>query len=618
MGSQGAGIGRPAIIYSKKIPRQNWLMDYPVLRLLPYIRADGRLFSLALGASVINKILDLMPPVLVGWVIDSLANRGPAFIHTLAGSSSAGLALVLGGLGIGIFLGESVFQWLYQRNFMLLAQKVQHNLRVDTYGRLQEREIAFFENQRTGETMAMLGDDINQLERFLNNGFNDLFQLLVMCIFASFVFFSTSLELAVAGLLPVPLIIWGSVFYRRLIGSRYVRVRQAVGDLLSRLENNISGMLVIKSFTAEKWEKERVSRESRAYQDANYQAIRLSALYVPIIRMVVALGFGAVLALGSYRILTGSSDLTAGELVLFGMLIQRVLWPLTRLGQTFDEFERANASARRTFGLFDTASTIRSPAVPVRPEKISGRITFDSVHFAYRPELPVLQGLSFDLKPGAMLGIAGTTGAGKSTLVKLLLRLYDPDQGQIKLDCTPLPALELEFLRRQIALVSQDVYLFHGTIRENVAYGLVDADTAAIRRAARQAAILDFIDELPEGLDTLVGERGIKLSGGQRQRLSLARALLKDAPVLVLDEATSSVDTETERLIQDHLHEFAGGRTTIVVAHRLSTIKHADSIIVIDRGRVVETGSHAELVALDRIYADLWRVQIGNGSPENR
>ncbi|MBE7437070.1 MAG: ABC transporter ATP-binding protein [Spirochaetales bacterium] len=589
-------------------------MDYPVLRLLPYIRSDGRLFSLAFGASVLNKILDLMPPVLVGWVIDSLANKGPAFIHALAGGSSLALALVLGGLGIGIFLGESIFQWLYQKNFMLLAQKVQHRLRVDTYDRLQQREIAFFENQRTGETMAMLGDDINQLERFLNNGFNDILQLFIMCIFASFVFFSTSLELAVAGLLPVPLIIWGSVYYRRLIGGRYARVRKVVGELFSRLENNISGMLVIKSFTAEKWETERVSRESKAYQEANYDAIRLSALYVPIIRMVVAMGFGAVLSLGSYRILTGSSDLTAGQLVLFGMLIQRVLWPLTRLGQTFDEFERANASARRTFGLFDARIAIRSPENPERLENTKGRITFDNVYFSYRPELPVLQGLSFDLPPGAMLGVAGTTGAGKSTLVKLLLRLYDPERGKILLDSVPLTALDLEFLRQQIALVSQDVYLFHGSIRENIAYGLTKADEAKIRLAARQAAILDFIDELPEGLDTLVGERGIKLSGGQRQRLSLARALLKDAPILVLDEATSSVDTETERLIQDHLFEFAGGRTTIVVAHRLSTIKHADSIIVIDRGRVVEAGNHQELVALDRIYADLWRVQIGNGS----
>ena len=584
----------------------------PMARLFVYLRSYRARLRFAVVSSVGNKILDLMPPLLVAWVIDSVQGQPPRFIELLAGTGERfPLAVVLSALAVIIFALESLFQWMYQQAFMTLAQDVQHDLRLDAYRRIQSREIAYFEDHRVGETMAMLGDDVNQLERFLNTGFNELVQLAVLFVFSSVVLLSTSWQLAIVGLAPLPVIVWGSLFYQRRIAPRYRGVRQAVGELSSRLENNIGGILVIQSFTAEEFESERVAAASRAYRDANVAAIRWSALYVPVIRMAIAVGFGGVLLVGSYWVVSDAGILTAGELVLFSMLIQRMLWPLTRLGTTLDEYERAKASARRTFGLLDTPPAIVDPAEPVALARARGAVAFEDVSFTYRRSVGVLRGVTFRVAPGETLGIAGPTGAGKSTLIKLLLRLYDVTGGAVQVDGVDVRELRLVDLRRNIALVSQDVYLFHGTIRDNIAYSTDAGDGARVEDAARLAELHDFVASLPRGYDTIVGERGIKLSGGQRQRLSLARAILKDAPILVLDEATSSVDTETERAIQQNLRRLTAGRTALVIAHRLSTIRHADRIIVLADGGVTEEGHHDDLLARGGTYADLWSIQSG-------
>ena len=555
-----------------------------------------------------------MPPVLVGWVIDSVRREPPEWIANLLGTVDPwNLAVFLAVLGVVIFFFESLFQWAYQYGFMNLAQRVQHQLRTDAYNHLQTREIEFFENHRMGETMAMLNDDVNQIERFLNIGFNEILQLLVLFIFAGSVMLGVSWELAMVGLLPLPFVLCGSLIYQRLISPRYRKVREAVGALSSRLENNIAGILVIKSFTAEKFESARVADASHQYKQANYQAIKLSALYVPLIRMAIAIGFGGVLLLGSYWVLEDKGLLTVGELVFFSMMIQRLLWPLTRMGVTLDEYERARASAIRTFGLLLTPSKIVSPS---KPKKllfpVQGRIEFCNVGFSYQRGVEVLKGLNFTAYSGEMIGIAGVTGAGKSTLIKLLLRLYDPSQGQVLLDGIDLRDLELSEIRKQIALVSQDVYLFHGTIAENIAYGSEKLDLQQVESASRSAQLHDFVQTLPEGYQTIVGERGIRLSGGQRQRLSIARAVLKNSPVMIFDEATSSVDTETERLIQANLSDITKGKTALVIAHRLSTIRHADRILVLRDGQVSEEGHHDELVSRNGTYADLWHIQSGD------
>ncbi|MCB1138557.1 MAG: ABC transporter ATP-binding protein [Leptospiraceae bacterium] len=593
-----------------------WFLD-SVIRLFKYLRSYSGRLTFAISSSVSNKILDLMPPLLVGWVIDSLQGNPPDWIPPGDPFERASFLAILAVL---IFFFESLFQWMYQYGFLTLAQNLQHSLRIDAYNRLQRREIAFFENHRVGETMAILNDDVNQLERFLNNGFNELIQLGTLFVFAGSVLLSISWELALVGLAPLPIIIAGSLIYQRLISPRYKRIREAVARLSSRLENNLSGILVIKSFTAEDFESTRLRGVSDEYRKANFHAIKLSALYVPVIRMAVAVGFGGVLLLGSYWILDGSGTLTVGELVLFSMMVQRLLWPLTQMGRTFDEYERASVSAQRVFGLVDSRAGIENPNQPVEVEKAAGTIALRNVQFKYDRGTPVLKGLSFSVSPGETIGIAGPTGSGKSTLIKLLLRLYDPTGGSVTLDGHDLRSWDIRTLRRNIALVSQDVYLFHGSILENILYGSASYQDLEenkeqylkkVHAASSMASFHDFVETLPDGYDTIVGERGIKLSGGQRQRLSIARAIVKDAPILILDEATSSVDTETERAIQSNLDRLTRGRTSLIIAHRLSTIRGAHRILLIKDGQLTEEGSHEELVAMKGDYADLWSIQAG-------
>ena len=600
-------------------------------RLFGYLLNWKPLLWFSVSSSVLNKVLDLMPPLLVAWVIDTISHHPPDWIVATVGTADAWtLAMFLSTLAVLVFMGESLFEWMWQLGFRTLAQRVQHRLRLAAWERVQRREMEFFEEHRTGETLAMLNDDVNQLERFLNTGFNELLQLGVLFVFSIIVMVNTSWQLSLIALIPVPLIIFGSLWYQRLIKPRYRDVREAVGELSSRLENNLGGVAVIKSFTAEEYELARVTEASAKYLKANQRAIQLQSLYVPVIRMGVAMGFAGVLLLGAYWALTDSGIISIGNLVLFSMLSQRLLWPLTRLGSTLDEYERARASARRTFGLLSTPPAIQDPAEPKSfalaqsapsestasngngTRHCGSRIEFDNVEFKYRRGVPVLQGLDFVVEPGEMLGVAGPTGAGKSTLIKLLLRLYDVTGGAVRIDGIDVRDARMTDLRHRIALVSQDVYLFHGTIRENIAYGTPDAPPERVEESARMAHLHDFVQTLPLGYETVVGERGIRLSGGQRQRLSIARAILKDAPVLVLDEATSSVDTETEREIQQNLARIAAGRTALVIAHRLSTIRHANRIMVLRDGKVAEVGSHDSLLALGGTYADLWRIQSGD------
>jgi len=582
-------------------------------RLFDYLKTHATHLYISITSSVLNKIFDLMPPLLVGWVIDTVRGTPPLWIERIAGTQGPlKLATLLSIVSVIIFALESLFQWGYQYGFMSLAQKVQHEIRLKLYSHLQTREMAFFENHRLGDTLAMVNDDVNQLERFLNTGLNELIQLGVLLVVSGSILFAISWQLAIVGVLPVPVIIIGSLIYQRLLSPRYKNVRESVGELNSRLENNISGMMVIQSFTAERFESNRVEEASDKYRRQNLNAISVSAMYTPIIRMAVVMGFAGVLLIGSYWVLTGSGILTVGELVLFAMMTERLLWPLTRLGSTMDDFERAKASIRRIFTGLDTPSSIQEMETPVSPSQINGAINFEHIEFGYPTSNHVIKSLSFTIKPGQTIGIAGKTGCGKSTLIKLLMRFYDPLSGRILIDGIDIRELSLHQLRQSIALVSQDVYLFHGSIFENIAYGRDGVSLDAVITVAQQAELHDFVMTLPQGYHTIVGERGIRLSGGQRQRLSIARALLKHAPIMVFDEATSAVDTETEKAIQTHLNRLTAGKTAIIIAHRLSTIRNADQILVLENGTLAEVGTHDELIRLaDGIYADLWRTQIG-------
>jgi ATP-binding cassette subfamily B protein len=559
--------------------------------------------------SFLNKAFDLAPPFLIGLAVDVVANQGDSFLAGL-GIEDPKMQIVAIAIVTFVVWGfESLFDYLAEVKWRNLAQAIEHDLRVDTYEHLQELDIEYFEDRPTGDLMAVLNDDVNQLERFLDVGANEVIQLGTTVILIGAVFFAIAPSIALLAFLPIPLILWGSMYYQRRIEPRYAAVREEAAAINSQLSNSLGGISTIKAFTAEAREVERIAVASDRYRSANRAAIRLSALFVPLIRIAILIGFTATLVWGGFLALDGSLNIGLYSVLVF--LTQRLLWPLTRLGQTVDLYQRAMASTRRIFVVLDASPTIIDGVESISTGASRGAITFDMVNFSYDEGHPVLNDVSITLEPSQTTAFVGSTGSGKTTIVKLLLRFYDPDSGTIRIDGTDISTLEQAELRQMMALVSQDVFLFHGTVAENIAYGAPDAPKESIEHAARAAEAHEFITSLPNGYETIVGERGQKLSGGQRQRLSIARALLTDSPILILDEATSAVDNETEAAIQRSLARVGHNRTMVVIAHRLSTIRHADIIYVVDNGSVAQIGTHDDLIAVPGIYQNLWNVQTG-------
>ena len=564
---------------------------------------------LAALCSVLNKLFDLAPPVLIGLAVDVVVQQRTAWLAGFGATTVPAQLSVLAVLSFLIWSAESLFEYLYALLWRNLAQTVQHELRLEAYNHLQRLEMAFFEAGSSGRLMAVLNDDINQLERFLDHGANELLQLITTVLAVGGAMAWLSPTVAGVSFIPIPVILWGSLHFQRRLAPRYADVRERAGDLASQLGNNLAGMLTIKSFTAEGWELERLGRLSQAYRASNRRAIRLSAGFIPLIRFAILFAFLAILVIGGLQAWQGR--IATGTYAFLVFITQRLLWPLTTLGRTLDDYQRAMASTNRVLDLLATPITIPGGSRPLPLEQVRGELRFEGVCFGYPGRDPLLQNFDLHVPAGSTLGIVGATGSGKSTLVKLLLRLYEVNRGRILLDGQPITELRLEDLRRAIGLVSQEVFLFHGSVAENIAYGSFHASRGAIERAAQLAEAAGFIRALPQGFDTVVGERGQRLSGGQRQRIALARAILKDPPVLILDEATAAVDNETEAAIQRSLEVITAERTTLVVAHRLSTVRHAERIVVLEGGRLVESGSHGQLIASAGVYAGLWRVQAG-------
>jgi ATP-binding cassette subfamily B protein len=577
--------------------------------LLDYGHKYRKKIWLAAGSSILNKLFDLAPPALVGIAVDVVVKQQDSIIAQLGIKDIFGQFLILSLLTVITWILESIFEYRYKLIWRNLAQNIQHNLRLDAYNHLQELELAYFEERSTGGLMSILSDDVNQLERFLDVGANDIIQVVTTIVVVGGGFFILAPSIAWMAILPIPFILWGSVFFQKLLAPRYAEVREKVGLLNARLSNNLSGITTIKSFTAEDYESARLEKESDAYRQSNTKAIALSAAFIPLIRMLILAAFTVLLLFGGMEAVAGRISVGAYSSLVF--LVQLLLWPLTRLGDTFDLYQRAMASTNRVMDLLDTPIAIHTGNITLPVETVRGEVEFKNVTFAYHERLPVVKNLSLQIPAGHTIAIVGSTGSGKSTLVKLLLRLYELPVGSITLDGIDLQNLNLRDLRRCIGLVSQDVFLFHGTVAENIAYGSFEATEHEIMMAAKVAEAHEFIMHLPQGYETIVGERGQKLSGGQRQRIAIARAVLKNPPILILDEATSAVDNETEAAIQRSLERITVNRTTIAIAHRLSTIRNANCIYVMEHGKLVEFGTHEQLLEQDGIYTSLWRVQSG-------
>jgi ATP-binding cassette, subfamily B, bacterial len=581
---------------------------HPLRRLLKHAGAYRKQVAWASLFSVLNKLFDVLPEVLIGVAVDVVVSRKESFLSRFGLVDPHQQLISLAVITVLVWVFESTFEYLYAVRWRNLAQNLQHDLRMQSYAHVQKLELSWFERTRTGTLMSVLNDDINQMERFLNGGANDLIQVLTGTVLVGAVFFTLTTKIAFLALIPIPLIVYGAFWFQARLASRYAAVREAAGTLNARLNNNLLGIATIKAYAAEDYETQRIRESSNEYRDANAFAIRFSAAITPVIRMAILGGFTVTLLYGGFLALRG--EIGVGSYSVLVYLTQRLLWPMTRLADMSDLYQRSMASVERVMNLVETPVKISYAGAPIATLGVKGELAFDDVDFSYG-DTPTLQGISLSIRAGQTVAFVGGTGGGKSTLVKLLLRFYEPTRGTVRLDGRPINELDLQALRRCIGYVAQDSFLADATAAQNIGYGLDDVKRDDVVAAAVAAEAHEFISELPNGYDTEVGERGQKLSGGQRQRIALARAIVRNPRILVLDEATSAVDNETEAAIQRSLDRLVVGRTSLIIAHRLSTVRRADVIHVLDAGRIVESGTHSELLAKDGQYAALWRLQTG-------
>lgn len=569
-----------------------------LLRVLTYLRPYRLLAITTLLCAGVTTVLELVPPWLIKVVIDDVIQaRRPELLPWM----------IVGFLfAYGL---KNLFASLRIRFNNTLEQRVVHDLRAQVFAALQRLSVTYFESRSTGEIMSRVNSDTEHVERIFVDGLEGMLTASLTLVGITIMLFTLNWKLAALSLLPIPILVLSASAFTKRVHRYYHAIRRNAAELNAYLQDALSGIRETMGFNRQGYERERFDRLSWQYSDSNLKAMRLWSLYSPGMVFVGSLGTVLIIWYGAGEVLRGA--LTVGELVMFLSYLALFYVPINQIHSVNHMLQHALAASERVFDILDTLPEVQDRPGAIAPvERLNGAVRFDNVSFHYRPDVPVLFTVSLDVQPGERIALVGPSGAGKSTMLKLLMRFYDVRAGAITIDGHDLRDLPLAFLRNQIGLVQQEPFLFNGTVRDNILYGDLGADQERLETAARVARAHEFISQLPEGYDTWIGERGVKLSVGEKQRVSIARVLLKDPPIVIFDEATSNIDTETEVKIRDALDCLTRGRTTFIIAHRLSTLHHVDRIVVVDQGQIVEQGLHEELLTKGGLYAGLYEAQF--------